>query len=186
MFIAPRKPIRLMPDQYIGRAIYFVTICSEGRRPIFNDADRCVIAREALWRVADGAAFLVHAFCFMPDHVHFLAEGETPGSNLVKFVNQWKQLTGYLLRGDVPRGFWQRRFYDHILRHAEGCESVAWYIWMNPVRKGMVAKPDQYPFSGSFTAEWPRVSRPSDSWTPPWKQAPSEQASKARHNTGMR
>ena len=163
MFIAPRKQIRLMPDQYIGRAIYFVTICTQGRLPIFNDANRCKAAIEALNRTALSAQFLVHAFCVMPDHAHLLLEGGGAGSNLVKFVNQWKQLTGYLFRNELHRSFWQRRFYDHILRHAEHSDAVAWYIWMNPVRKGMVAQPDQYPFSGSFTVEWPKVFPPSDS-----------------------
>jgi len=163
MFVAPRKQIRLTPDQSIGRAIYFVTICAEGRRPIFNDANRCRVAIDALKRSAARAKFSVHAFCFMPDHVHFLVEGQSPGSKLVKFANQWKQLTGYLLRGELPHGFWQRRFYDHILRHAEDSQSVGWYIWMNPVRRGIVAEAHQYPFSGSFTLEWPRASLPSES-----------------------
>jgi putative transposase len=169
MFVAPRKEIRLTSEDYIGRGIYFVTICSEGRRPIFNDEQRCRAAIQGLERVAENQNFLVHAFCFMPDHAHFLVEGKRFGSNLLKFVRQWKQLTGYLFRAELPRGFWQRRFYDHILRHAEDSDSVAWYIWMNPVRKGIVAKPEQYPFSGSFTVSWPKVRRSLEAWTPPWK-----------------
>jgi REP element-mobilizing transposase RayT len=78
MFVAPRKQIRLMPDQYIGRAIYFVAICARGRRPIFSDANRCQVAIDALKRTAASAHFLVHAFCFMPTTCTFLLKGKVP------------------------------------------------------------------------------------------------------------
>jgi putative transposase len=169
MFFAPRKQIRLPPDEYLGTAISFVTICCERRISIFQDASRSIVAIEALRRVSQSMQFLVHAFCVMPDHVHFLMEGTAPGSDLVRFVNHWKQQTGFLFRNDLPKGFWQRRFYDHILRSDDNPESVAWYIWMNPVRKGIVAEPHQYPFSGSFIAEWPKASAPAKSWSPPRK-----------------
>jgi REP element-mobilizing transposase RayT len=98
MFAAPRKEIRLPRDQYVGRKIYFVTICCEERCPIFQDASRAKIAIDALTRVSESMRFLVHAYCLMPDHVHLLVEGRVGGSNVVKFVAQWKQLTGYLFR----------------------------------------------------------------------------------------
>ena len=172
MFTAPRKQIRLPPDEYLGTAFTFVTICCEDRVPIFRDTKRCSVAIDSLRRTSTAMHFLVPAFCLMPDHAHFLVEGISPGSNLVKFVNQWKQQTGYLFRHELHKGFWQRRFYDHILRSADGTESVAWYIWMNPVRKGLVAEPQQYPFSGSFTAEWPRMNALAKVWEPPWKTNP--------------
>src|SRR5712672_4026036 len=88
MFFTPRKQIRLPPDEYLGPAISFVTICCESRRIIFQDPGRCKVAIEALKRTSQEAQFSVHAYCLMPDHVHFLLEGTGPGSNLVKFVSQ--------------------------------------------------------------------------------------------------
>jgi putative transposase len=176
MFTAPRRQIRLPPDEYLGTAIAFVTICCEDRVPIFCDAKRCGVAIDSLRRTSTAMQFLVHAFCLMPDHVHFLVEGSSSGSHLVKFINQWKQQTGYLFRHELRKGFWQRRFYDHILRSGDGTEDVAWYIWMNPVRKGLVEEPQQYPFSGSFTTEWPRVNAPAKAWEPPWKATPVDYA----------
>jgi putative transposase len=105
----------------------------------------------------------------MPDHVHLLVEAEIVTSDLVSFVAKWKQATGYLFRQELPQRLWQRRFYDHVLLQAKDSDAVAWYIWMNPVRKGIVSEPQQYPFSGSFTVEWPKVCAPSTPWLPPWK-----------------
>ena len=170
MFFTPRKQIRLPPDEYLGPAISFVTICCQNRRVIFQDSNRANVAIEGLKRTSQEAKFRVHAYCLMPDHVHFLLEGTGPGSNLVKLVTQWKQQTGYLFRNDLPKGFWHRRFYGHILRSSDNAESVAWYIWMNPVRKEIVAEPQQYPFSGTFTLDWPKMIVPAKVWSPPWKR----------------
>ena len=176
MVVVPRKKIRLARHEYVGRRIYFITICSEDRRPIFQNPNRAKAAIESLKIVSSSMNFLVHAFCVMPDHVHILVEGKTSTSDVVKFVAQWKQSTGYLFRGELARRSWQRRFYDHILLRAEDSECVAWYIWMNPVRKGLAADPKQYPFSGSFTVEWPRGAPTCAIWVPPWKtiQNPDE------------
>ncbi len=165
----PRKNIRFARQEYVGRRIYFITICTEDRRRIFQNASRAKTAIESLKRVSDSMGVLVHAFCVMPDHVHILVEGKSATSDVVKFVAQWKQTTGYLFRHELPRRFWQRRFYDHVLRRIEDSDSIAWYIWMNPVRRGMVAEPQQYPFSGSFTVEWPKTTTGNTVWIPPWK-----------------
>ena len=169
MEIASRKNIRLVREEYVGRRIYFVTVCAERRERIFQDSVRARAAIEELRKVSAKADVLVHAFCMMPDHAHLLVEGRTAQADIVKFVAQWKQSTGYIFRHELPRRFWQRRFYDHVLRTAEDSEAVAWYIWMNPVRKGIVAEPAMYAFSGSFTVEWPRRVAPKEAWIPPWK-----------------
>jgi putative transposase len=169
MPLVPRKQIRLPPEEYLGLGTYFVTICSEERLPIFQNAKRALAAIEALRRVSDSTQFLIHAFCLMPDHAHFLVEGKRPGSDLVKFVARWKQMTGYLFRHELPPRFWQRRFYDHVLRSVDDSDPIAWYIWLNPVRKGIVAEAHEYPFSGSFTTGWPKTSVPAKPWFPPWK-----------------
>jgi REP element-mobilizing transposase RayT len=120
-----RKDIDLPGDNYIGQRIYFVTVCCEGRVPFFSPPYRCKIAIEALKRVSDSMHFLVHAYCVMPDHTHILAEGNAPDASLVRFVAQWKQSTGYLLRDEASTPVWQRRFYDHALRKASDSHAVA-------------------------------------------------------------
>src|SRR5437879_12375658 len=105
MFFTPRKQIRLPPDEYLGPAISFVTICCESRRIIFQDPSRCKVAIEALKRTSQEAQFSVHAYCLMPDHVHFLLEGTDPGSNLVKFVSQWNNKPATCFATISPKDF---------------------------------------------------------------------------------
>ncbi|MBI3406184.1 MAG: transposase [Acidobacteria bacterium] len=164
-----RKRIRLGVDLYCGEQCYFLTICTDGRRKHFQreEITRCVIAK--LDAVASKERFAVHAYCVMPDHLHTLIYGLHPDSVLQKFVSRFKQVTSFEAKRDFGIRLWQNHFYDHILRQDESADSVAWYIWMNPVRKGLCNSPWDFPFSGSLTFDW-KTLRPSlKDWRPPWK-----------------
>lgn len=65
--------------------------------------------------------------------------------------------------------FWPEKYYHHILRANESAESVAWYIWMIPVRAGIIAKPADYPCVGSFTVKIPKLIAQDESWRPAYR-----------------
>jgi len=148
---------------YSGCAAYFVTVAVWQRRPAFTTqeiVDPCV---SMLRTSADEHGMEVLAYCYMPDHVHLLlAAGEN--ADLPVFMRTFKQRTGYYckktLGWDGP--FWQRSYYDHVLRREERLESVAAYTWGNPVRVGLVEDIVDCPFSGSLVAGMGAVS--------PWRQ----------------
>lgn len=161
---------RLSSENYFGRRSYFVTICCAERLSVFTDL---AAGRNALSKLLDAAAkysFSLHAYCLMPDHLHFVCEGAMDTSDLLKFVHFFKQVTGYRYRQIHGRHLWQTRFYDHIVRSADDLEAALCYVWMNPVRKGLCAEPSLYPLSGSQTVEWMKKARVGLSWTPPWKK----------------
>ncbi len=106
----------------------------------------------------------------MPDHVHFLARGTIESSNLLNFMKRFKQQTAYEFKQKTDERLWQKKYYDHILSPDESGEGVQWYIWMNPVRKGLVARFEEYPWSGSFTHDWRVIKKPRTLWVPPWKE----------------
>lgn len=91
------------------------------------------------------------AYCFMPDHLHLLVEGDEE-ADLIKFIREFKQLTAYSYKNVAGHKLWQRSFYDRVLRVDEDARAVARYICNNPVRKGLAASPLEYPFIGSFIA----------------------------------
>ena len=163
-----RKDIRLKPENYIGLRTYFLTVCCDKRVPVFANSFAATRAIETLRESADLHRFAVHAYCFMPNHSHFLAEGIDPKSCLTGFVADFKHKTAHQLAAVGHGTLWQRNFYDYILRKSDSQDSIAWYIWMNPVRKGLTVDPWVYPFSGSFTLDWKNKLRPPAIWTPPW------------------
>jgi len=166
----PRKNIRLPPDRYTGKNIYFITICCHDRRPVLRDAGVVPEILATLRDLCSRQEFAVHAYCFMPDHLHLLCEGLSDRSHLVDFLGRFKQRTAFEYRSTANGRLWQDRYYDHILRRADAIEDVAWYIWMNPVRKGLCSGPREFAFSGSFTLPWNQTVPPAHHWQPPWKQ----------------
>jgi putative transposase len=165
-----RKNIRLPAANYIGKRIYFVTICCHNRRPILRDTNVVSSMLSALSEISRHHEFSIHAYCFMPNHLHLLCDGLSDQSRLLDFVSRFKQHTAFEYHKNLNAPLWQERSYDHILRKADAMENVAWYIWMNPVRKGLCTDPKAFPFSGSLTMSWNLTNLPSSQWAPPWKK----------------
>jgi putative transposase len=163
-----RKKHRLNPGEYLGEKSFFVTMCCEGREPVFLKRELAEWIIAVLRAEAAAHQFLVDAFCVMPDHLHFLALGIAPTSNLLTLAKSFKQKTAYAHQQAHRMRLWQKNFYDHVLRPDEPSGHVAAYIWMNPVRKGLCKSFEEYPFSGSFTRPW-KSSREAEVWVPPLK-----------------
>ena len=147
-----RKINGLERELHCYKTMYFLTLCCLDGRQIFKDARIVHSVLKRLRLCCETHRFKNYVYCFMPDHLHMLLEGEE-GSNLIKMIKQFKQLTGYYFKQDSGRGLWQKSYYDHILRKQEDVVSIVRYILENPVRKGLVKHPDEYPFSGSFEFE---------------------------------
>jgi|GEM_PF-624022 len=166
-----RKNIRLAPQNYVGRGIYFVTICCHNRQTYFAEVSFARVVLGCLVSLAKRHSFVLYAYCAMPDHLHFLARGGAGSSDLLAFVTAFKQRTTRMQKMRSAAPLWHAKFYDHILRDADGIEAVAHYIWANPVRKGC---PDaaSYALSGSQTIDWKARTAASWMWYPPWKGRP--------------
>ena len=76
----------------------------------------------------------------MPDHLHMLVAiaGDTNLSNLIR---DFKRITSR-----TARIRWQRNFFDHRLRHDESESEKAEYIRQNPIRAGLMAAAQDWPY----------------------------------------
>jgi putative transposase len=144
----PTSP-RLTAFSYRGPYRYFITIRTADGREVFTGDWPYAETTVLLSRAAAGNGFDVLAYCFMPDHVHLLVEGNEK-ADLIEFVRVFKQRTSYRYKKAAGYKLWQRSFHDRVLRGEEGTEAVARYIWNNPVRKGLASSAPDYPFIRSF------------------------------------
>ena len=145
-----KKRIRLKDFSYKGCHRYFITICTSNRRVVFTDkiiVDRMI---SDLKYLSDNYGFIVWAYCFMPDHVHFLIEGRRDDSDMRRFISMYKQKTGYWYKQQYQMSLWQINYYEHVLRNHEDMKAIVNYIFGNPVRDGIVEDCADYPFQGSF------------------------------------
>jgi hypothetical protein len=54
------------------------------------------------------------------------------------------------LPGQALASFWQPGFFDHLLRTADSYSAKWQYVWENPVRAGLVAQPEEWPYQGEI------------------------------------
>ncbi len=167
------KNIRLPADRYVGTAWFFLTFCCEHRKRIFLDPTRANWFLDHTRCEALAQTFAIHAYCIMPDHVHLLSQGLTPTADLLQFLTSLKQKTGFAYKQETKQQLWQKKSYDHAVRSSDPPESVAWYIWLNPVRAGLCSTANDYPYSGSLTGARPGSAPPTAPWSPPWRTEPA-------------
>ena len=145
-----RKKNRLDLSLYKERRGFFFTITTRNRTKIFLDKKIIDNLVEILKNISEKEKWLVHAYCFMPNHVHLLIESTQENQDAIKFISKFKQLTGYWYRQLFGFQLWQKSFYDHILRKEEDIKSVAKYTLENPQKDMLVTNWRDYPFLGSF------------------------------------
>jgi putative transposase len=146
-----RKYIRLPAEHYRGLKRVFLTFCCDHRRPHFSSPQAADWILRRLLERALAHVSLAHAWCVMPDHLHVFVEGTAESCDALKFASDFKQRTGFEWGAQRHTRLWQAKFYDHIVRSSEASERIAFYIWSNPVRKGLCKDFVAYPYSGSAT-----------------------------------
>jgi putative transposase len=84
----------------------------------------------------------------MPDHFHLLI---TPTESLERGLQLIKG--GFSFRAKRELGFggeiWEKSFHDHRVRDEEEDCDFRRYIHLNPVRRGLAAAPELYPYSSA-------------------------------------
>lgn len=131
-----------------ANAAYFITSVTYERRPLF--AER--VAAELLLNIILYHKFACHyrlyGFVIMPDHFHMVVQpyGQLDLSSITKRIKGNFTRFFHLYTGRAEQ-IWQRGFYDRGIRSRQELISTLEYIHKNPVRKGLVANPDEYEFS---------------------------------------
>jgi len=88
----------------------------------------------------DQHRYLLHAWVIMPNHVHALV---SPGErdSLNRIVAGWKRFTGTRInaRTGARGAFWQKDYFDRLIRDWDRFMNVARYIRRNPIKAKLPA-----------------------------------------------
>ena len=146
-----------------GRDLHFLTFSCYRRQPFFNKADRCDLFLRMLERVRRRYRLVALGYVIMPEHVHLLVSGPQRGT-LSTAIQALKLGFVRSLEADgavptsrkrsekrgtpvTPNHFWQARFYDfNVWTEKKRIEKLR-YIHRNPVTRGLVESPEQWPWS---------------------------------------
>ena len=98
------------------------------------------------------------AYCLMPDHIHALLMGCDDTSDQHKALAFLRAELNHVL---APREL-QKQAYDNVLREKDrernAFQRAAFYVWENPVRKGLVERAEDYAFAGALVPGYPRLN----------------------------
>lgn len=151
-----RRSIRLKGYDYAQAGAYFVTICVHQRRSllgqIINGSLQPSPAGVMVQQVWDEmpqhyAGVELDAFTLMPNHIHgiiVLCPTEAIAQPLIlgDAVHRFKSFTTAQYRKGVydqnwepfAGRFWQRNYYEHIIRNEQSLNHIRHYIATNPQR----------------------------------------------------
>ena len=99
--------------------------------------DIAALVAEALGKFVDGR-YRIFAWCVMPNHVHAVVQpcGEW---TLSRILHSWKSFTATQANRLLRRTgeFWQREYYDHLIRNGGDFTQTTRYVLENPSHAGL-------------------------------------------------
>jgi putative transposase len=127
--------------------ILHVTVCLAARSGLLADSPVHSALRTA-W--SETRQWRVGYYLIMPDHVHLFCAPAVDGPEPVRrWLAYWKRLAG----DELPRlrGVWQSDGWDTQMRTQEQYLRKLDYVAQNPVRRGLVARSEDWPYQGKMS-----------------------------------
>jgi putative transposase len=128
-----------------AEALHFITFSCFHRLPFLATPESKETFEAVLEQIRARHEARVYAYVLMPEHVHLLIN-EPPSILVAQFLKAIKQMTSRKLKDNRER-FWQQRYFDSNVHGERARSEVIRYIHRNPVKRGLVASPEQYRWS---------------------------------------
>ena len=122
---------------------HFVTFSCYRRLPYLGTAAARDRFERSLETMRIRYRFVVCGYVVMPEHVHLLVN--EPLQVLLSEAIQALKLSVSVQSGQRP--FWQARYYDFNVHNEHKRVEKLRYMHRNPVNRGLVAKPEDWPWS---------------------------------------
>lgn len=147
----------------------FITAVGKDRLPIFQTDKIKELACRAIDEAQTSCGFLLFAYVLMPDHAHLLTDAPVKPSRVLQFIKGTisHRVISYLKEHNyeqslrkLQHGDWKRNHRYSLWQHDSDVFSVTAeskfmekvnYIHLNPVRAGLVERPEEYRWS---SARW--------------------------------
>lgn len=120
---------------------------NDGQKIFFSDADRakfCLLIQEG----KEKFGHQILAFCLMTNHVHLAIKVKDVSISSIiqhlsfrftRYINRYQKKIGHLFQG---------RFKSILVDDEKYLKELIRYIHLNPVRAGIISRPELYPWSG--------------------------------------
>jgi putative DNA methylase len=117
----------------------------------------CHLRNPAVAEMVEGALLHFHgeryqmlAWVVMPNHVHAMFE-PLKGWSLSAILHTWKSFTSHRANQILRRSgaFWHPDYFDRFIRDEDHFRRALVYIEDNPVKAGLCARPENWPYGSA-------------------------------------
>src|SRR5687767_1099875 len=141
---------------------YYLTSVTKDRLPVFRLDKLKSVACDALAEARTSGGFLIFAYVIMPDHLHLISDGEKKPAKVLQFVNgvvsrrvidflkqlgheaSLKKLQHQEYRRGHKYSLWDHHPNVRLLTSENMFMQRVHYTHQNPVRAGLVNRPEDY------------------------------------------
>ena len=130
--------------------LYFGTACTANRQRLLGTKPIHSAFKQFAASGPNYGAW-VGAYVLMPDHLHLFIAIDDQKLSLSRWVKSLKATLSSVLRteGNSPP-YWQKGFFDHVLRSNESYSEKWYYVRENPVRGELVKHWQEWPYGGEI------------------------------------
>jgi len=147
-----------------GRGSYFLTAGTYRKQHYFRGSARLAVLHRGLLRVTSDFGWRLEAWAVFSNHYHFVAhspqeeDGAESLSQMLGLLHEKTAKWVNRLENVVERKVWHN-FWETRLTHTKSYLARLNYVHQNPVKHGLVAVANQYPWCSAGWFE--RTARPA-------------------------
>jgi REP-associated tyrosine transposase len=137
------------PHWFVSNAIYMVTGSTLYGKPLLDSDAKLINFYETLVERASILKWTIAAWVVMPTHYHFIARSPENALSLKALIQGVHSITAKFVNrmdGTPGRKVWYN-YWDSCIQSEASYYARMWYVMMNPVKHGLVQRPEDYPFS---------------------------------------
>jgi REP element-mobilizing transposase RayT len=136
--IHKRHSIRLKKYNYTKEGMYFITICVQNRECLLGKIIEGKMQLNYIGKIVEKELINIQAkfqhlnikiYQIMPNHIHIIVELEK--ENKITIGNIIRYFKGRV--SSKTKKYWQRNYYEHIIRNEKEYYSIYNYIINNPL-----------------------------------------------------
>ena len=129
-----KRSIRLKKFDYSDDGAYFVTICTFQKSKIISPKFEIILKHELRDLEKRFKGVKIDFFVLMPNHCHIIFIFRNAQVELSVVIQAFKSITTLKSKKVGFHGayFWQKNYYEHVIRNDESLNRIREYIKFNP------------------------------------------------------
>lgn len=146
------------PHLFLPNALYMLTASIYQKEHLIESSQRKQEWRDAFYEAAKIYQWQIIAWVVLHNHYHAIVQSPEKAETLSKFTGSYHKFTARHWNdedGLKGRKVWWN-YWDTCIRSEHDYYNRLRYVFWNPVKHGLVEKPEDYPFNNyeDFLLQW--------------------------------